>query len=144
MKFINLRLSFLPMIFVFGIVTSLPVLAGQQDFVLTSPDNKELGHGRYEELPDAIAKIVVTMHNQDYSGTGVISKMMEKPAKGLRADRAMMVMKHKKRVLTELVANDGARLACELNMEYGDILGQCVNLDNQQVLRISSSKEKAK
>lgn len=136
--------SVLFLIFVFGLLSSQYVLAGQQDFVLTAPDSKELAQGNYEELPDSIAKIVIKMGGHLYSGTGVISKSLVKPAKDLRADRAMMAAKHKKRVSAELVAVDGSKLSCELNMAYGDIWGQCVNSRNQQILNVKSSMDKAK
>ena len=142
-RYINSR-SILSLIFVISFLASQHALAGQQDFVLIAPDNKEVAQGSYDELPDSIAKITVTMLDHRYSGTGVISKSLAKPAKDLRADRAMMATKHKKRVSAELVSTDGAKLACELNMEYGDIWGQCINPSNQQILTIKTSMKDAK
>lgn len=144
-EIVNLRLALIPCIFVCGLLASQSVLAGEQGFVLIAPDRNEVvAQGSYEELPDSIAKITITMQNHRYSGTGVISKILAKPAKGLRADRAMMTTKHKKRVSAELVSADGAKLSCELSMEYGEIWGQCVNPINQQILTIKTSKDEAK
>lgn len=143
-KYTNLKLVLLPYIFLGGLLSSQQVFAAVQNFVLTTPDSKEVAQGSYEELPDSIAKIVITMLDHRYSGTGVICKSLAKHIKGLRADRAMMSAKHKNHVSAELVAGDGAKLVCELNMEHGDILGQCVNSGNQQTLTIKTSMEEAK
>jgi hypothetical protein len=116
-KHITLKLSLLASVFICSLMASSQVLAGEQSFVLTT---------------------------HQYSGTGVISKSLAKPAKGLRADRAMMATKHKKRVSAELVSTDGAKLACELNMAYGDIWGQCVDPNNQQTFTIKTLVKEAK
>lgn len=144
MKYINLRLALLPCIFVCSLFASQQVLASQKDFILTTSDNGEVGQGKYETLPDSIVHVVITMQSRKYSGTGVITKILEKSAKGVRADRAMMATTHKKRVVAELVAADGAKLACALNIKYGDIWGECINSSNQQILAIKNSKVEAK
>lgn len=149
MKYINfkhtdLKLILLPCIFICSLLASQQVLAEEQNFVLTAPDGKEIAQGSYEELPDSIAKIDITLLGHRYSGTGVISKSLAKPAKGLRADRAMMATKHKKRVAAELIATDGAKLACELNLAHGDVWGQCVNSSNHQILTVKTSMEEVK
>jgi hypothetical protein len=144
-KHIDLQLTLLPCIFICSLLASQQVLAAEQDFVLNAPDSKEVvAQGNYEELPDSIAKIDITMLDHRFSGTGVISKSFAKPAKGLRADRAMMATKHNKRVSAELVAQDGAKLACELNIVHGDIWGQCVNPSNQQIFIVKTSMEESK
>lgn len=145
LKHFNLRFVLIPCVLVCSLFASQQVLADDNDFVLNASDSSAVvAQGRYEELTDSIAKIVITMRKHQYSGTGVISKSLVKPAKDLRADRALMATKHKKHVAAELVADDGAKLACELNMKYGDIWGQCVDPSNQQIFTIKNSKKVAK
>jgi hypothetical protein len=144
MKYINLRLTLLPCIFVSCLFTSQQVLASQKDFVLTTPDSNEIGQGKYEELPDSIAQLVITIENREYSGTANITKILKKNVKGVRADRAMMAAKHTKGITAELVAADGTMLTCKLNIKHDDIWGQCIHSSNQQILTVKTIKEKAK
>jgi len=126
-------------ILVLGLFSSQQVLADHQNFVLTATDSKKLGQGSIDELSDSIGQISITLQSREYSGSGVIIKKLAKsPTIGLRADRAMMAAKYKKHVLAELTDANGAKLACEINTQYGDIWGQCVNAVSQQILFIKN------
>ena len=138
MKSINLRLTILPFIFLCSLFASQQVLAIQKDFALATIDNSETGQGKVEFLPDSLVHLAITIQSREYFGAGVMTKTLEKSAKDLRADRAMMATTHKKRVLAELVAVDGTKLDCALNMKYDEIWGQCVNPSNQKIYTIKS------
>lgn len=141
MKYINLRLTLFSFIFVCSLFISQPVLASQQDFILTTPDSSEVGQGQYEDLPDGVGKVIIKIQGHEYTGTGAVSKRAIRPKiKELRADRALMAMPHKKHVLAELVATDGLKLTCELNLKYSDIWGQCIH-PNSETLTIKTIRE---
>ena len=149
MKYINFNLfnskkAILRLIFFTSLFASQQAFASPHDFVLTGTDSRELAQGHYDEMPDSIAKIAIKMQGKEYTGTGVITKTLTKSSKGLRQDRAMMTKKPKKHVIAELSTSDGSKLACELNMQFGDIWGQCVNPSNQQVFTIKTLTEEAK
>lgn len=127
-----------------GLSVSPQVLATPNNFLLFTSDNKVIATGKFDEMPDSIAKVTVAMQGQEYSGTGVITNSLARATKAMRSDRAMMATKHKKHMVAELVAANDAKLACELNMQFGDIWGQCVNPVNQQIFSLKTSAEEAK
>ena len=136
MKFENLRRSMLPAGFAFGL------FASQQNFVLTASDNSVVGQGTFEETSNSVAQVKMTIQGQEFTGTGIVTIDPAKQTAGVRSDRAFMGSFGKKRMKhaqTFLVAKDGAKRACVLNIFDSEIGGYCLNPDDQQTLTIKST-----
>lgn len=138
MRFENLKRSILPAGFAFGL------FASQQNFILTAPDNSVVGQGIFEEASNAVAQVRMTIQGQEFTGTGMVSIKPTKQTAGVRSDRAFMGSfgkKQMKRAQIFMVAKDGAKLACDLNIFGSEIDGKCINPGNQQTLAVKTPPE---
>lgn len=136
MKFEKFKHSMLPAGFAFGLFVS------QQSFILTAPDNSVVGQGTFEEPYDTVAQAKMVIQGQEFTGTGIVTIKPTKQAAGVRSDRAFLGSfgkKQMKRAQIFMVAKDGAKLACDLNIFGSEIDGKCINPSNQQALTIKTT-----
>ena len=138
MKFENFKRPMLSAGFAFGL------FASQQSFILTAPDNSVVGQGTIEETYDTVAQAKMTVQGREFTGTGIITIKPTKQTPGARSDRAFLGSFGKKRMKHAqifMVAKDGAKLACALDILGSEIEGKCINPDNQQNLAIKTPPE---
>jgi hypothetical protein len=141
MRLEKLTRAMLPAGFAFGLFVS------QQAFVLTAPDNGIVGQGTFEEASDSVAQIKITMQGREYTGTGIVREIAHPSTlsiqrQGMRSDRAFsksMGMRKSRQAKTFMASADGAKLACDLTISANEVVGQCINPDNQQMLTIKSA-----
>lgn len=146
MKFNTLTQVMLSAAFVLTLFTSQLAFASQQAFILSTSDNSIVGQGTFEEDSDNNAQIEITLQGQAYSGSGKVknagSSALKLQRQGMRADRAhlkSMSSRHKKHIEALMVAMDGSKLTCEINISGAEIGGQCAKPNNEQVLIIKTS-----
>lgn len=123
---------------------ALGLFASQQNFILTAPDNSNVGHGVLETGTDGTIRASTIFHDKEFTGTG---RMTDVPRQNRtqRSDRAFMEWlgkPHAKHGLAFLTANDGATLACEFNIKdtsLNQLDGHCLNSADHQDLIVHKS-----
>jgi len=145
MKINTLTQTIVRAVFVLSLFTSQQVLASQQAFILSISDNSIVGKGTFEEESDNSAQIEITLQGQTYSGSGTVKNVgpsaLKLQRQGMRADRARlksMRSKHKKHIEAMMVAMDGAKLNCEIDITGSEFGGQCTSPNNEQILSIKT------
>ncbi len=138
--------AMLSVTFMLALFASQSALASQLTFNLNATDNRVAGQGTLEEVSDFSAQIAITLEGKEYVGSGAITKnsglsTLKLQRQGLRADRALfklLSMRHKKHIQFLMVAMDGAKLDCALNVSGSQISGQCINASNEHTLSVKS------
>jgi hypothetical protein len=145
MKFNKFTQTILRAVFVLSLFTSQQVLASQQAFILSTSDNRVVGQGTFEEKLDNSAQIEIMLQGQAYSGNGTVknagASALKLQRQGMRADRAhlkSMSSKHKKHIEALMLAKDGAKLNCDIDITGSEFGGQCTNPNNEQILSIKT------
>jgi hypothetical protein len=111
---------------------ALGLLAGQQNFTLTAPDNSHAGQGMLETATDGTIRASIIVNGKEFTGIG---HMADAPRqnRAQRSDRAFLEWldkPHAKHGFALLTANDGATLACEFNIKdpsSGQVDGHCMS-----------------
>lgn len=128
-----------PSLLSIGLVFGL--FAGQQGFVLSTPDDPTAGHGTLETGKNGDFQVSTKLLGKAFSGTGHVSSASQASNRSLRSDRALLERLGKPRVQhgsAKLTAEDGSLLACEFQLGPSVDLssGYCRNSADQQFLTV--------
>lgn len=117
------------------------IFAGQQGFVLGTPDDHAAGHGVLEIGRNGDIQVSTLLFGKEFSGIGHVTAASQAANRSLRSDRALLEWLSKPRPqhgFATLSAKDGSTLACEFQLEQpvDHSLGHCLNSADQRFLTI--------